>query len=132
MAIIGPLAVKASYTFLYSYLLNDGTRELTLADNLRVPYSPLHTASISLRYEGAPLSAGVEGQYVSDKYTDNANSAATMIHGYFVANADLKYAASDILTLTMSGKNILNTLYYTQSGYPMPPFFIEVGMQVHL
>jgi vitamin B12 transporter len=131
-AIIGPLGLEASYTFVYSYLLNDGTKNLSFSDNLRVPYSPMHTASVSLRWNGTEVSAGIEGEYVSDKYTDNANTTASMIPGYFVANADLKLRATDRVALTLTGKNILNSLYYTQLGYPMPPFSFEAGMQLHL
>ena len=143
VSIIGPLAIEGSYTFDYNFLLNDGTTELSLADNRRVPYAPVHSASLSLRWNGAILAAGIEGQYISDKYTDRPNTSAWMIHGYFVANADLKYLVSDRVTLTLAGKNLLNTLYYSQSGsnivgspidpgYPMPPFSIEAGMQLHL
>lgn len=132
VAIVGALAIEASYTFVYSYLLNDGTRNLSFSDNLRVPYSPVHAASVSLRWDGTLISAGIEGEYVSDKYTDNANSVSTMIQGYFVANADLKLRATDRVAVTLTGKNILNSLYYTQRGYPMPPLSIETGMQLHL
>lgn len=143
VSIIGPLAIEGSYAFDYSFLLYDGTTELSLADNRRVPYAPMHSASLALRWNGEILSAGLEGQYVSDKYTDRPNTSEWVIHGYFVANADLKYRVSDLLTLTLAGKNLLNSLYYTQSGfnstgspvdpgYPMPPFSIEVGMQLHI
>jgi vitamin B12 transporter len=143
VSIFGPLSIEGSYTFDYSFLLNDGTTELSLADNRRVPYAPVHSASLALRWNGEVFAAGIEGQYVSDKYTDRPNTSAWMIHGYFVANADLKYRVSDQVTLTLAGKNLLNTLYYTQSGinsagspldpgYPMPPFSIEAGMQLHM
>lgn len=143
VTIMGPLVIEGRYTFDYSFLLNDGTTELTLADNRRVPYAPVHSASLSLRWNGETLAAGIEGVYVSDKYTDRPNTSAWVIHGYFVANADLKYRVSDRVTLTLAGKNLLNTLYYTQSGsnfvgspvdpgYPMPPFSLEAGMQLHM
>jgi outer membrane cobalamin receptor len=128
----GALSLEASYTFLYSFLLDDGTTAHTLADNLRVLNTPVHTVSAGLRFAGKPVAAGVEAQYVSDKYTDNSNSVASMIHGHFVLNADLKYAATEQVAFSLSAKNVLNTLYYTQLGYPMPPFSIETGVQVHL
>jgi outer membrane receptor protein involved in Fe transport len=130
--LVGALSLEASYTFLYSFLLDDGTTAHTLADNLRVLNTPVHTISAGLRFSEKPVAAGVEAQYVSDKYTDNSNSTSSMIKGHFVLNADLRYAATDQLAFSLSAKNLLNTLYYTQLGYPMPPFFIESGVQVHL
>ena len=43
------------------------------------------------------------------------------------------------MTFSLELLNILNTLYYTESGYPspesgypMPPFSFELGTQIHL
>jgi len=126
------LSLEASYSFLYGLLLNDGTTELSVTDNRRVPYAPLHTASAAIRYSGDIVGFDVEMRYVGDEYTDSANTASAILHGYFVANADFSYVATKNVTFTLTGKNLLNSLYYTQLGYPMPPFSIETGVQLHL
>jgi outer membrane receptor protein involved in Fe transport len=126
------LSLEASYTLLYSFLLNDGTTSLTLADNRRVPYSPLHSLSARARYSGKRLELGVELRYVSEEYTDTTNSGSSALPGYFLANADLRFNLGENLAFTLAGRNILNTVYFTQSGYPMPPFSIQTGVSVKL
>jgi len=49
-----------------------------------------------------------------------------------VANADVSLKATDTLTFTLAGKNLFNSLYYMQLGYPMPPFSIETGVRFHM
>lgn len=125
------ISLDASYTFLYSLLLNDGTDELTLADNRRVPYAPVHSLSAKAGYEGKYNVFSVELIYVGREFTDTANTASSALPGYFVGNADYRFSASENLTFTLALKNIFNTLYYTQLGYPMPPFSIETGVRLH-
>ncbi len=36
------------------------------------------------------------------------------------------------MTFSLDLLNMLNTLYFTQYGYPMPPFSVQLGMQIHL
>jgi vitamin B12 transporter len=126
------ISLEASYTFLYSFLLNDGTSELSLADNRRVLYAPLHSAALKARYAGKVHAFGVELRYVSKEYTDSANSDATALPDYFLADASYRFTATENVTLTLTLKNIFNSLYYTQGGYPMPPFSVETGVSVKL
>jgi outer membrane cobalamin receptor len=126
------ISLDASYTFLYSFLLNDGTTELSLAEDRRVPYAPVHSMAAHARYAGKYNAFGVELRYVSQEYTDSANTGSSAIPGYFVANADYQFTATENMKLTLAMKNIFDALYYTQLGYPMPPFSIEAGVQVHM
>ncbi len=132
LAFTDEISLEASYTFVYSFLLNDGTTALTLADNRRVPYSPMHTVGATARYAGKVHAADVTLRYVSDQYTDSANTASTILAGYVVVDADYRFQATDAVALTVALKNIFNTLYYTASGYPMPPFSLEAGLRLHL
>ena len=126
------VSLETSYTFVYSLLLNDGTTALSLADDRRVPYAPLHTVSAEIRYTGTVHSGGVKLRYVSDQYTDSANTPSSVLPGYFVVDADYRFKASENMVLTLTAKNILDTLYYTQLDYPMPPFSIQAGVSVKL
>jgi vitamin B12 transporter len=126
------VSLEASYTVLYSLLLNDGTTDLSLADNRRVPYAPMQSVSAQARYAGKRHAFGGELRYVSRQYTDSANTEAKALAGYFVANADYHFTATENVVLTLTAKNISNALYYTQVGYPMPPFSIETGVSMHL
>jgi vitamin B12 transporter len=124
------LSLEASYTFLYSLLLNDGTVELTAGDDRRVPYTPLHSLSMQVRYATDSVELGFTERYVSKQYTDSTN--ATAMDGYFVADASSRFSISESTAITLAAKNVFSTLYYTQLGYPMPPFSLEAGMQLHL
>jgi vitamin B12 transporter len=130
--VLDRLSLEASYTFIYSWLLNDGVTDFSFSDNLRVLFVPMHTGSLKVRYAGTLHSFGVEALYVSDRFTDSANTPSSALAGYFVANADYRFAATESLTFSLKLKNLFNTLYYTQTGYPMPPFSIETGVNVKL
>ena len=86
-------------------------------DNLRVPYVPLHSISACVKYASKVISVSADVQYVSEKYTDFANTRSLVLPGYFLANADFRFSASSNLAFTLAAKNILNVLYYTVSGY---------------
>jgi outer membrane cobalamin receptor len=143
LMITDAISLEASYTFLYSLLLNDGATALTLSDNRRVPYSPMHSASAQARYTGKLIGIGVELRYLSEQFIDTTNTGANALPGYFLVNADFRFNASDNVALTLAAKNILNALYYTVSGYnsqgfpfdpgyPMPPFSLVTGVSVKL
>lgn len=126
------ISLEASYTFDDTFLLNDGTTAYTLADNLRAPYAPVNTVSAEARYTDKVMSGGIKLLYVGDQYTDTANPQAGMIPGYLLLNADYRITLSGAVTLSLTAKNVLDTLYYTQLGYPMPPFSLEAGIRLHV
>jgi outer membrane cobalamin receptor len=132
VAITDRISVEASYTFLDSFLLNDGGTELGFADNRRVPYAPMHSVSAQARYTGKVLALGVELRYLAEQFTDTDNTVSAELPGYFLANADLGFTASNNVAFTMALKNIFNALYFTQLGYPMPPFALVTGVNVKL
>ncbi len=126
------LSLEADYAFIYSLLLQYLGQSYQLSDDMRVPFVPLHNLSITSRYTNGIHSLRLEVQYVSEKFIDAANTASTSLPGYVVMNAGYKIAATENMVFSLDLMNILNTLYYTQSGYPMPPFSLEMGMQLHL
>ena len=126
------ISFDASYTFIDSFVLQYAGTSYGLNDNVRVTYVPLHSLEIKARYEDEVNSLGLETQYVSEKFTYIPNTAASAIPGYFVANADYRFKAIQNIEFFLALKNIFNALYYTQAGYPMPPFSIETGVSLHL
>ncbi|HTZ52256.1 MAG TPA: TonB-dependent receptor [Spirochaetia bacterium] len=132
VAITDALAMEASYTFLYSFLLNDGNTALSVLDDRRVPYTPVHSLRIETTYSTRSFEIALTERYEALQYTDSANSAPGSMPAYFLTDARGRFAISDLLSGTIALKNIFNALYYTQLGYPMPPFSIETGVQLHL
>ncbi len=133
------ISIEASYSFVYSLLLSYLGQSYQVTDNIRVPFVPLHNLSVTGRYQNGIHRANIEVQYVSDKVTGTPVSPSPDIPGYLVMNAGYRIAATENMAFSVELKNILNTLYYTESGYPtpgagypMPPFSFEVGMQLHM
>lgn len=126
------ISLEANYTFIYSLLLQYLGQNYTLSDNIRVPFVPIHDLSLIGKYRTGIHSFNVELQYVSEKFIDAANTASTALAGYVVVNAGYRMAVSGDMVFSVALRNMLNTLYYTESGYPMPPFSIVTGMEVKL
>jgi outer membrane cobalamin receptor len=132
-AVLGDLvSLELNYTFLYSMLLNDGSQDLRASDNRRVPMAPMHNFSAGARYRDRINSAGVALKYESMKYIDSANTESLALSDYWVVDVDYALAATENLTFSVALRNLFNQLYFTQSGYPMPPFSVETGVRVKL
>ncbi|MGO9308808.1 MAG: TonB-dependent receptor plug domain-containing protein [Spirochaetia bacterium] len=125
-------SLEADYAFIYSLLLQYLGQSYQVTDNVRVPFVPLHNLTVSGRYTNGIHAFKLALQYVSEKFIDAANTASTSLPGYVVMNAGYKIATTDSMTFSIDLLNILDTLYFTQYGYPMPPFSAELGMQLHL
>jgi outer membrane cobalamin receptor len=133
------ISLEVNYSFIYSFLLQDNGQSFGLTDNVRVPYVPLHNLSVTGRYVNGIHSASVEVQYVSEKYIDAANTASSELPAYLLINAGYSVAVTENMTFSIDLRNILDTIYYTEpgfptpaAGYPMPPFSIELGARLHL
>jgi outer membrane cobalamin receptor len=131
IALTDTISLEATYTFIYSLLLQYADSTYRLSDNLRVPFVPEHSVSGSLKYADKMISVSAGLQYVSRRFTEFANDQSLSLPGYFLGNADFRLNASETLAFTLALKNIFNTLYYSQPGYPMPPFSIETGVRLH-
>ena len=143
LAVTDRISLEATYTFIYSLVLQYAGVDYRASDDLRVPYVPLHQVSASLKYADKLISASVDVQYVGEKFTDFSNTRSFVLPGYFLADADFRLSVSDNLAFTLGAKNILDALYYTVSGgnsagfpfdpgYPMPPFSLVTGVSLKL
>ena len=137
------VSLEARYTFIYGLLLRYQGQDYTLRDDQRVPHVPLHDARVSAAYDDGTTSASVDAQYVSRTYSDPANTSAWSLAGYLLVNAGVRHALSKTLSVSLALLNVLNETYYTVAGYnsagspvdpgyPMPPFSLEAGVQLHL
>jgi outer membrane cobalamin receptor len=126
------LKLSGGYTFLYSFVLKGASANYTFADDKRAIYSPVHKADLALSYERGRTRLGVEVQYVGERFKDEANTEAGRLEPYVLLGAEARQALNDHLSLTLAGKNLLNQVYQTAFGYPMPPLSIWVGAELRL
>ena len=143
LSLTDQISLLADYTFIYSLLLSYLGQSYSLSDDLRVPYVPMHDVRVSAKYEEGTTTATVEMEYVGQKFSDPANTQSWALAGYVLLNAGLTRAVTQTLSISLKLLNVLNTTYYTVAGfnstgspvdpgYPMPPFSVEMGMQLHL
>jgi len=116
-----------SYQFLLSYLLSFG---YCLADNKRIPYSPMHTISGSLEIPWESGSVIISGHYESMRYNDRAN--LTQLKPHFLLNAAVNQKIGKNFTVFGALRNILNESYESFSDYPMPGITLTVGLRANL
>jgi vitamin B12 transporter len=124
------LSIGAGYTFIYSFLLDDGATAHGFSEDLRVPYAPMNAVDLEIEFDHAGHSAGVELRYVGSRYTDGTNTET--VDGFFLLNASYRIAVSGMLGFSVAAQNILNAEYQVLKGYPMPPFSIRIGVDLKI
>jgi outer membrane cobalamin receptor len=112
-----------SYTFLYSYTLDQG---MTLADDKRLPMTPVHTLNATLGYANDGFSWSVTGRYQSLRYLAVAN--AQYLPDVFVVDAFVKELIAKGWSAFLSVDNLFGAQYQIISGYPMPNTSIRIGL----
>ncbi|HUX20781.1 MAG TPA: TonB-dependent receptor [Spirochaetia bacterium] len=122
------LSITGSYTFLYSFVLSDQFGKHSLADNLRVPYSPLHSLKAEAKYTLGPNTFGANLQIHGQEYSDSENSASGRIEGSTELGVSYSLRMGPRIVLQVAGKNLLNRAYVTQPGYVTPPLSLWVGV----
>ncbi|HVP19750.1 MAG TPA: TonB-dependent receptor [Spirochaetia bacterium] len=126
-------SLQADYAFIYSFLIQYPGFSYQLSDDQRVPWVPVHNLTLALTYQDAQSTASVESQYMSAKtYFDSGSSSWATLAGYVILNAGYRLQAASSLAFSVRLLNILDTLYYTEAGYPMPPFSIVTGVEAKL
>jgi len=121
------IIIKAGYTFIYSFLLEGTSGSYKLNDDLRVPNVPVHSIDSRIEYITNKHVFGFEGEYLSQRYTDEANSNS--VDPYLILNLNYRYNISNSYSASISVDNLLNKAYQNISGYIMPPLFIRAGLQ---
>jgi len=124
------LRLSAAYTFLYSYVLQGSSASYGFADDKRAPYAPVHTADGAVEFTAGGTLLRLDAQYVGPRFSDEANTKT--LDWYLVLNAEARQKVTRFLTLTLAGKNLLNQVYQTVSGYVMPPLSFWLGAEISL
>jgi vitamin B12 transporter len=120
------------WQFQPSWLLNSATG---FADDIRIPYMPMHVLGLSLELpwkagsSGLPGSLTVSGRFESARYADTANLIELDPH--FVLNADFNQKLNNNLALFGTIRNILNTRYVSFADYPMPGLTLTAGIKMY-
>jgi len=126
------ISLETNYTFIYSILLEYLGQNYQITDNVRVPFVPVHNLCITGRYKNGIHRFDIELQYVSEKFTDPGDTSSLALSEYVVANAGYSADLSKNFVFSLTLRNIFNELYYTEPGYPMPPFSIVTSVEAKL
>jgi outer membrane cobalamin receptor len=133
LGLLKGLRLSAGYTFLYSYVLSSGGVDYTLADDIRAGYAPVHSLDAGLVLELGATRLGLNAQYVGQRYSAVEGEFGTRsLDPYLVLNAEVRRVLGDHWVLSLEGKNLLNQVYQSLDGYPMPPLSLWVGAELKL
>jgi vitamin B12 transporter len=126
IGVVERVIASVSYHYLRSHLMAFG---FTFADNRRIPYTPMHTISLSLDFPWETGSFVLSGHFESTRYADRANLIA--LEPYFLLNASYNQRIGRNLTVFGSLRNILNRCYESFAGQPMPGISLTLGARVN-
>ncbi len=117
--------LRASYTFLYSFVLSGN---LTIWDDRRVPYVPLHAAAVTASRKDRNFSSGFTLRYQGIRYTGIGNIA--FLPAVFTADAQFSWELSKRSLMELTFSNLFNERYEFVKGYPMPGFALSARLLV--
>lgn len=113
------------YHFVLTYLLSYG---LTLEDNRRIMYTPVHSLSAHVDFSWKTGTVSLIGKYTSERYTSNLN--ISFLEPYFTFDISFEQNIWKYFTVFASVKNMLNAYYFETENYPMPGGNITIGIRV--
>ena len=125
----GGLALESDINFSYTYLKTEiesgrvrsgrlaGNVEVDLAGN-ELPYAPEHTLTLGFSKRISSLNLRADWRYVDEVFTDFENLNETLNRGdtgpvpsHHILNASAEYDITSDWTVSVTGKNILDTVY---------------------
>jgi outer membrane cobalamin receptor len=122
------LFFNLGYTFIYSLDLSGG---LTVSDDERMPYLPLHELDFGLDFLQKRYNIGLNGHLESKRYYESFTGRMTL-PAYVVLDAYYRHSLGKDATFLLSLDNLLNTRYEVAAHYPMPGIFIRTGFELVL
>jgi len=120
--------LNMNYTFIYSFVLKGRETEYTFKDNMRVPYVPVHSASIGFEYKDKGNTLELNTRLESERWHDETND--TRINPYWLMNVKYERFISDNFNISFGVENISTGTIQTINGYPMPPVSIKTGIEL--
>lgn len=113
------LSVNLSYSYLYMDIPKIG--------------APAHQVNLSAHYKFNSFTMTVQSNYIGELYTSVKGTEgvnAVNKENYFLLNASLKYNPTEFVELYISGKNLSDTRYEVDYGYPLPGISFLIGCGV--
>jgi vitamin B12 transporter len=123
--------LSLSWLFQLSWLLSG---DLSFADNIRIPYMPMHTLGASLELpwisvnEKLPGSLVLSCHFESSRYTNTGNTVK--LDPCFLLNITYNQRLNENLGLFGKINNALNTQYVSYADYPMPGISVTLGVNL--
>jgi len=90
--------------------------------------APEHQFFTSLNFRQSKLAAKLSGMYIHGLYTSISPES---VENYFLLNARVSYTFLDMLTLWLSGENLLDQQYEINYEYPMPGISVIAGIDIN-
>jgi outer membrane cobalamin receptor len=118
---------SVNYSYLYSYILSGAQ---TLADDERVPMTPVHSLNATLAHEAGRLTWSVTAKYASLRYLTIAN--ATYLPDYFTLDAVTKWKFTERYAAYIALDNLFDEQYQLVDDYPMPGTELRLGLEMRL
>jgi len=118
------LKLTATYGWLLTYVL---TGTLTLRDDKRMPYQPVHRFGAGVEVLWNTGSLVITQKYESERYATIVNAAP--LAPYFTLDVSLTQKLGDSWTLLISGANLLGANYQLIENYPLPRTTVSVGLR---
>ncbi len=115
---------SASYDWLLTYIL---TRDLTIADDKRMPYQPMHRFGAGVEILWSTGSLVITQKYESERYATIVNAAP--LAPYFTLDISLNQKLGREWTLLVSGRNLLGANYQLLKNYPLPRAILSIGLR---
>ncbi len=119
------LKITGRYSFLLSYVLSG---DLTVKSDRRMPYRPVHSASLGLEYYWKSGMAGLSGHFESERFVTTQN--VSRLEPFFTADLILNQEINSVFSFFVSVKNAFNASYSTIAGYPLPGGSITSGLKI--
>jgi vitamin B12 transporter len=121
------IILSLSYSFVLTYVM---TGDLSITDDRRIPYQPLHVFSAGIELLWNTGSLILSPHFESSRYTavENINE----LDSFFTMNVSVNQKIGQRVLLYCTLNNIFNESYVTVEGYPMPGFSAALGIKMHI
>jgi vitamin B12 transporter len=123
IAFLDRFNASLSHTFLYSFVLDEG---MSLADDKRVPMTPVHAVNATLGYAGDGLSWSVTARYQGLRFLKIANAA--YLPEFLVVDAVLRKTMAKKWEASLAVDNLFGAQYQVVDDYPMPGASLRMGL----
>lgn len=118
------LSFGFQYDFALTYLLTDG---LTLKDNVRIMYTPVHKVNVFAELDFDKLFFGLYGNFTGKRYISNLNLRS--LDPYFLLDFVSSVRFNENYLVHFDVNNLLNMEYSERDEYPLPGISFNLGFK---